>query len=68
MTANDIIKYDVINYGRDFHQQKKRDGISINVNCIKTTLITVNIELEISVEKLSNSQNAHFRNIEQIQE
>ena len=47
---------------------EQRDGISINVNCIKTTLMTVNRELELSANKLSKSQNAHFRYIVQIQQ
>ena len=47
---------------------EQRDGISINVNCIKTTLMTVNRELEFSVKKRSKSQNAHFRWIEQIEQ
>ena len=44
---------------------EQRDGISINVNCIKTTLMTVNRELVLAVKKRSKSQNAHFRYIGQ---
>ena len=47
---------------------EQRDGISINVNCIKTTLMTVNRELELSVKNFSNSRDVHFRYIEQIQQ
>ena len=47
---------------------EQRDGISINVNCIKTTLMSVNKELELSVKKLSKSQNAHFPYIGQIKQ
>ena len=33
---------------------EQRDGISINVNCIKTTLMSVNRELEFSVKNLAS--------------